>query len=178
MLSTFGYEQWPWLARPLNSKMSTVIWTCPWSVCADKCNSHMHVLTHLKTLGFVQIIRISISILLKLWRYNSIRCQSTLRLDGNVSSHHIPCNQSCWTKILQRTTTGLSRPSRSLRLVAFNSNPTDSQVATRYAGRRGPALLAMLCAMLVGYEWVLSTSATPRHKTRKYVHYLKLLRCT
>jgi len=51
--------------------------------------------------------------------------------------------------------------------VAFNSNPTDSQVGTRYAGRRGRALLAMLCAMLVGLAWVLSTSAILRHKTRK-----------
>jgi len=51
--------------------------------------------------------------------------------------------------------------------VAFNSNPTNSQVATRYAGRRGRALLAMLCAMLVGLAWVHSTSAIPRHKTRK-----------
>jgi len=48
--------------------------------------------------------------------------------------------------------------------VAFNLNPTGSQVATRYAGRRGRALLAMLCAMLVGLAWVLSTSAIPRHK--------------
>jgi len=51
--------------------------------------------------------------------------------------------------------------------VAFNSIPTGSQVVTRYAGRRGRALLAILCAMLVGLAWVLSTSAIPQHKTRK-----------
>jgi len=80
---------------------------------------------------------------------------------------HIRLCKSVYKNIFFKLHILINNINKHIHFVAFNSNPTDSQVATRYAGGRGRALLAMLCAMLVGLAWVLSTSALPRHKTRK-----------